>query len=117
MELNRRIEVIMAESGMSRATFCEALNISQGTLSLVFSGRNQPSLDLVTKLLKTFPHVNPDWLILGTGNPKREENSALNLDKLHQVILEIKMSNKLNYNAIDSKSDELINALNTLKRQ
>ena len=28
------------------------------------SGRNKPSFDLVVKILRAFPDVNPDWLLL-----------------------------------------------------
>ena len=31
-------------------------------------GRNNPSLDVVTKILELMDYINPEWLIKGSGN-------------------------------------------------
>ena len=41
-------------------------------MSHLVSGRNNPSLEFVNKILKRFPEVSTDWLIAGTGSMTRE---------------------------------------------
>ncbi len=36
-------------------------------MSHVLAGRNNPSLDFVTKILRTFPEIRPQWLLFGEG--------------------------------------------------
>jgi hypothetical protein len=40
------------------------LDIQPSGISHILSGRNKPSFDLVQKILRRFPRVNPDWLLL-----------------------------------------------------
>lgn len=70
-----RIKLIMEYVQMLPAAFAETIGIGRSNLTHIFSGRNQPSLDLVKKILKAFPEIHPEWLILGMGNMLREENN------------------------------------------
>jgi len=40
-------------------------------MSHILSGRNNPSLDFIQKILSSFPEVNSDWLISGQGDMYR----------------------------------------------
>ncbi|MEG2070514.1 MAG: helix-turn-helix transcriptional regulator [Bacteroidales bacterium] len=63
-----RIKQVMKYKEMSPALFAEAIDINRSGLTHLFSGRNQPSLDLARKILKTFPEISTEWLIMGVGN-------------------------------------------------
>ena len=62
-----RIKEIMELSGSSPAQFAGAIGINRSNLTHLFSGRNQPSLDLARKILLAFPEVKTEWLIMGVG--------------------------------------------------
>lgn len=68
-----RIICIMEHEGMTPSRFAEVIGIQRSAMSHITSGRNNPSLDVVVKVLEQFTYINPDWLIFGKGNMAREE--------------------------------------------
>ena len=51
----------------------EMLEIQPSGISHILSGRNKPGFDLLQKILRRFPRVNPDWLLLDSGQMYRTE--------------------------------------------
>lgn len=72
-ELNKRVLSVMEVKRMSKSSFASALDISLPVLTHIGSGRNKPGLELITKIIATFPDISPDWLLLGTGTMYRVE--------------------------------------------
>lgn len=70
-----RIEQIMKEFSLSATEFSERVGISLSVLSHIMSGRNNPSLDVVGKILRSFEEIDSDWLILGKGKMFRTLSS------------------------------------------
>lgn len=70
--MNKRIEKLLAEIDMSPSLFADAIGVQRATISHILSGRNNPSLDLVQKVLSRFPELNPDWMLSGKGEMWRE---------------------------------------------
>jgi len=62
-----RIKQVMEYEQMSPASFADAIEINRSSLTHIFTGRNQPSLDVARKILKAFPEVRTEWLIMGVG--------------------------------------------------
>lgn len=62
-----RIIEIMEHEKMTQAQFATLINIQRAAMSHIISGRNNPSLDVVQKILMAFPSINPDWLLHGKG--------------------------------------------------
>ncbi|MDR1121586.1 MAG: helix-turn-helix domain-containing protein [Dysgonamonadaceae bacterium] len=69
--MKERIIRIMKEKEMNAAQFSDAIGIQRATISHIIAGRNNPSLDMVKKILTKFPAINPDWLISGIEPMKR----------------------------------------------
>lgn len=63
-----RIKQVMDYEQMSPTAFADKININRSSLTHIFSGRNQPSLDVAKKILKAFPEISTEWLIMGMGN-------------------------------------------------
>ena len=63
-----RIIQIMRQTGLSNAEFAEKIGISTSSLSHIFSGRNNPSLDVVKRIHKSFPEISLNWIMYGEGN-------------------------------------------------
>ena len=63
-----RIKRIMEMENLTAAKFAERLDLSRAVVSHILNGRNNPSLDVVTKILSEMEYINPDWLLMGSGS-------------------------------------------------
>lgn len=68
-----RIIEIMNYLQMKPSSFANATNIKLATLSQILNGRNNPSLEVVTKIRTAFPYLSYDWIISGEGSMCKEE--------------------------------------------
>ena len=64
----------MEAKKLSPTQFAAAINIQRSTLSHILSGRNNPSLDFIIKVVETFPDINLDWLARGVGDMYKTSN-------------------------------------------
>lgn len=62
--MKAKLEFLLKNKGLNATTLARLLEIQPSGLSHILSGRNKPSFDLVVKILKAFPDLNPDWLLL-----------------------------------------------------
>ena len=76
MDEKERIEKIMQIEEMSAAIFANEIGIQGSTLSHILNGRNNPSLDVLKKILNRFRTISSDWLILGIGSMYRAEKQS-----------------------------------------
>lgn len=74
--MKERIKQIMESEDMTPARFADTLEIGRAVISHILNGRNNPSLDIVMRILQHFPRINPDWLLYGAGNVYREDIST-----------------------------------------
>jgi plasmid maintenance system antidote protein VapI len=54
----------MKSEKLSSSRLAEILEIQPSSISHILSGRNKPSYDFLVKILRRFPTLNPDWLLL-----------------------------------------------------
>lgn len=76
MDERTRIEKIMQHEGMTSGQFAQEIGIQNSTLSHILNSRNNPSLDVMKKILNRFPSIYSDWLILGQGPMFRQESNS-----------------------------------------
>jgi transcriptional regulator with XRE-family HTH domain len=62
----------MERDGLTSSRFADKIGVQRPALSHVLNGRNKVSLEMVTKILKAYPEVSPDWLIQGEGEMLKE---------------------------------------------
>lgn len=67
-----RIIQIMEMENLSSTLFAEKLGISKAVVSHILNGRNNPSLDVVSRIIQEMPYINSDWLINGDGKMLKE---------------------------------------------
>ncbi len=72
--IQERIATLISTKGMTNAEFADAVGVQPSNISHIMSGRNKPSLDLVTKILRRFPEVRPEWILNGKGSMTKEFN-------------------------------------------
>lgn len=65
---------LMKSEQLTASKLAELLDIQPSGISHILSGRNKPSFDLVQKILRRFPRVNPDWLLLDKDEMYRTVN-------------------------------------------
>lgn len=63
-----RIRLIMENERLTPSAFADKLQLGRAVISHILNGRNNPSLDVVTRILSKINYINPDWLITGEGN-------------------------------------------------
>ena len=71
--MKAKLDFILKNKGINATTLARMLEIQPSGLSHILSGRNKPSFDLVVKILKVFPDLNPDWLLLDSDKIFRQE--------------------------------------------
>ena len=74
--MKERIIQIMNQEELNHSRFAEEIGIQRAAMSHITSGRNNPSMDVVIKILERFDNINPDWLIFGKGNMMRDNHQA-----------------------------------------
>ncbi|HOY30675.1 MAG TPA: hypothetical protein PKW80_02235 [Bacteroidales bacterium] len=57
----------MKIKNLTPSKFADEIGIQRSSMSHIMGGRNLPSLDLITKILKKYPDINSEWLIQGEG--------------------------------------------------
>ena len=67
-----RIKKIMDNEDLTPARFADNLQINRAVISHILNGRNNPSLDVVMKILSEMDYINSDWLLNGNGPMYRE---------------------------------------------
>ena len=71
MDLNKKIEQIIIDKGLSPSYFADTIGIQRSSISHILSGRNKPSLDIIQRILKVFPDIDRDWLIFDNDVPQQ----------------------------------------------
>lgn len=70
--MRERILKIMEREGLTPSKFAEAIGIQRSAMSHIISGRNNPSLDVLLKILERFTYIESDWLLFGKGGMTKE---------------------------------------------
>lgn len=67
---------LMKNEGLKPSQLAELLGINPAGISHILAGRNKPGFDLLQKILRRFPRINPDWLLLDSDKMYRDENTS-----------------------------------------
>ena len=72
--MKAKFEFLLKNKGLNATSLARMLEIQPSGLSHILSGRNKPSFDLVVKILRIFPDINPDWLLLDSDQIFRSDD-------------------------------------------
>ena len=70
-DAGKRIKMILEYYKITASSFAERIEVQRSSISHILSGRNNPSLDLIYKIIDNFPEINPMWLIAGKGTMRQ----------------------------------------------
>jgi transcriptional regulator with XRE-family HTH domain len=74
-----RIQLILKVQNMTASRFADEIGVQRSSISHILSGRNMPSLDLITKILKRFPEIDSEWLLNGKGTMMKNQPDLFNV--------------------------------------
>ena len=86
--MREKLQKLMASEQLTASRFAELLGIQPSGVTHLLGGRNKPSFDLVQKILRRFPHINPDWLLLDSEQMYRADAELTN-DQSNQTSNEV----------------------------
>jgi transcriptional regulator with XRE-family HTH domain len=66
----------MKAEGLTNSKFASVLGIQRSNITHILDGRNKPSLSFIEKLIVKFPRVNIEWLITGTGEMYKQNETS-----------------------------------------
>lgn len=79
--MKEKLQQLMKSEGLTSSRMAEMLGVQPSGISHILSGRNKPGFDLLQKILKRFPQVNPDWLLLDAEQMYRSAEEAVPAEK------------------------------------
>jgi len=125
--MRERIRQIMENENLTPAKFADRLQINRANISHILNGRNNPSLDVVTKILSGMPYINTEWLINGTGQMYKDgfdvDSIPLEHDLFHQapspahqVRERVEKSDGVDVNGLEKSVQIVDNKVNNLQK-
>jgi transcriptional regulator with XRE-family HTH domain len=67
-KMQDRISKLLTHFGYTATRFADEIGVQRSGISHILSGRNHPSYDFILKIMKRFPEINLEWLVLGKGD-------------------------------------------------
>lgn len=125
--MRERIRQIMENENLTPAKFADRLQINRANISHILNGRNNPSLDVVTKILSGMPYINTEWLINGTGQMYKDgfdvDSIPLEHDLFHQapspahqVRERVEKSDGIDVNGLEKSVQMVDNKVNNMQK-
>ncbi|MEI7594186.1 MAG: helix-turn-helix transcriptional regulator [Bacteroidota bacterium] len=83
--MESRIRLILKVKNITAAVFADKIGVQRSAVSHILSGRNNPSLDFMQRILKTYPDISSDWLINGKGEMNKDVLTLFNTEEYTQA--------------------------------
>ena len=65
----------MKSENLSPSQLADNIGVQRSGVSHIISGRNKPGLEFVQRILKYYPNLNPDWLLINKGSMYRNSSA------------------------------------------
>ena len=102
--MKERILEFLKQENKSSAQFAEEIGVQASGISHILSGRNNPSLDFVMKMLEKYKFLSTDWLLFGKGSMYKEPKMQSlfdNIPETHNDLSEMHTKNAHGRNEIE----------------
>ncbi len=87
-----RILALINAKGLNPSQFADEIGVQRSAISHLISGRNNPSLDFVMKILKRYPDIDPGWLLNGAGEMALAHSAGGNIEEASALQEEIPLN-------------------------
>lgn len=85
--LIKRVKKIIEQNNLNPSYFADQIGISRSSMNHVLNGRNNPSLDVITKILEKYSDINSDWLMFGREPMFRSEKPIIQTSLFDEPVL------------------------------
>lgn len=75
--MKEKIQLLIKNEGLTQSRLAEMLEIQPANVSHIMAGRSKPGFELLQKILRRFPRINPDWLLLDSPEMYRPDGEAV----------------------------------------
>lgn len=65
--MHNRLKQFLSVENITQAQFASTIGIGKANVSHVLAGRNKPGYDFIRAIMNGYPHLNINWLMLGSG--------------------------------------------------
>jgi transcriptional regulator with XRE-family HTH domain len=107
-----RILGFLRAENKSSAQFAEEIGVQASSISHIISGRNNPSLDFIIKMLSRYPSLSTDWLLFGKGQmfkQVKQQNLFENEDSDYLNVIDPQIDIELDNVSDDQNMHQLSN--------
>jgi transcriptional regulator with XRE-family HTH domain len=103
----RLLEFLRAEN-KSSAQLAEEIGVQPSGISHIISGRNNPSLDFVLKMLEKYAYLSTDWLLFGKGTMYKDSRmqTLFENEKAAENLIQMKSGEPNEIKTIDNIDDQ-----------
>jgi transcriptional regulator with XRE-family HTH domain len=98
--MKERLLEFLKNENKSSAQLADEIGVQASGISHILSGRNNPSLDFVLKMLEKYQFLSTEWLLFGNG----------------PMYKEAKMQNLFDYEVAETRESDKINSRTDLNR-
>ncbi len=76
-----RIRQIIEQKGLTLSSFAEQIGSNRPVITHILNGRNNPSLEIIKKILGKYEDINSEWLLFGREPMFRSEKPIIKSEK------------------------------------
>ena len=74
--MKERIQEILRREQLTAAQFADKIGVQRSSVSHVLSGRNNPSIDFLQKIMQHFDGISAEWLLAGSGEFRKAKRGV-----------------------------------------
>lgn len=71
-----RLQQFLNAENISQSSFADTIHVTRANISHILTGRNKPSYDFITNIMKYYPDLSLEWLIQGVGKMYKSATST-----------------------------------------
>ena len=88
-KMHVRIKKWIDNKGLKSSSFADEIGVNRATVSHILSGRNKPSVNFIDKMVRSFPDLNANWLVVGDGFMRKSDNvkEVLKLKNIKKIVV------------------------------
>ncbi len=101
-----RIKQIQEAQHMSQQVFAQFLELSPATLSNIYNGKTQPTLNVVETIKRKLPAISTEWLLWGNGQMYRSDKPR---GDLFSELPDAAESSRTSYDAPGNSTEAMLN--------
>jgi transcriptional regulator with XRE-family HTH domain len=104
----RLLEFLKSEN-KSSAQLADEIGVQPSGISHILSGRNNPSLDFVLKMLEKYQFLSTDWLLFGKGPMYKDPQmqSLFGEENIFNSNIDSRDSNENAKNSVNSSNEQV----------